>query len=69
MRWKALLGVGCLGLAMLVDTMIPEAFAESHTFAGLIAVAGFLCAFVLTNADPAAPKCPDGSAEAPAPAP
>jgi ZIP family zinc transporter len=36
-------------LAMLVDTMIPEAFEESHTLAGLVAVAGFLCAFALTN--------------------
>ncbi|MEP6956606.1 MAG: ZIP family zinc transporter [Chthoniobacterales bacterium] len=36
-------------LAMLVDTMIPEAFAEAHEFAGLITVAGFLVAFVLTK--------------------
>jgi ZIP family zinc transporter len=36
-------------LAMLVDTMIPEAFAESHSLAGLVAVAGFLCAFALSN--------------------
>ncbi len=36
-------------LSMLVDTMIPEAFAEAHNFAGLITVAGFLCAFVLTK--------------------
>lgn len=36
-------------LAMLVDTMIPEAFAESHDFAGLIAVVGFLCAFWLSK--------------------
>jgi ZIP family zinc transporter len=34
-------------LAMLVDTMIPEAFEDAHDFAGLIAVAGFLTAFVL----------------------
>ena len=32
---------------MLVDTMIPEAFAETHDFAGLITVIGFLIAFVL----------------------
>jgi ZIP family zinc transporter len=32
---------------MLVDTMIPEAFAETHDLAGLITVAGFLSAFVL----------------------
>ncbi|MCE5222945.1 ZIP family zinc transporter [bacterium] len=34
-------------LAMIVDTMIPEAFAETHNFAGLITVIGFLCAFLL----------------------
>ncbi len=37
-------------LAMLVDTMIPEAFEESHALAGMVAVAGFLCAFVLSKA-------------------
>jgi ZIP family zinc transporter len=36
-------------LSMLVDTMIPEAFAEAHNFAGLITVLGFLIAFVLTK--------------------
>ncbi len=36
-------------LAMLVDTMIPEAFAEAHDFAGLITVAGFLAAFILSK--------------------
>lgn len=36
-------------LAMLVDTMIPEAFQEAHAFAGLITVAGFLAAFLLTK--------------------
>jgi ZIP family zinc transporter len=36
-------------LAMLVDTMIPEAFAQAHEFAGLITVAGFLVAFVLSK--------------------
>jgi zinc transporter, ZIP family len=36
-------------LAMLVDTMIPEAFATAHDFAGLITVAGFLAAFVLSK--------------------
>lgn len=36
-------------LAMLADTMIPEAFAEAHDFAGIITVAGFLCAFVLSK--------------------
>ena len=36
-------------LAMLVDTMIPEAFAEAHDFAGLITVLGFLAAFLLSK--------------------
>ncbi|TWI60416.1 ZIP family zinc transporter [Pseudoduganella lurida] len=36
-------------LAMLVDTMIPEAFEEAHDYAGLITVAGFLCAFALSK--------------------
>lgn len=36
-------------LAMIVDTMIPEAFEETHNFAGLITVAGFLIAFFLTK--------------------
>lgn len=36
-------------LAMIVDTMIPEAFQETHNYAGLITVAGFLVAFFLTK--------------------
>jgi ZIP family zinc transporter len=36
-------------LAMLVDTMIPEAFEIAHDFAGLITVLGFLCAFTLSK--------------------
>jgi ZIP family zinc transporter len=36
-------------LAMLVDTMIPEAFEAAHDFAGLITVAGFLAAFMLSK--------------------
>ena len=36
-------------LAMLADTMIPEAFEEAHDFAGLITVLGFLAAFALTK--------------------
>ena len=40
-------------LAMLADTMIPEAFDEAHNFAGLITVAGFLVAFVLTKMEAA----------------
>jgi ZIP family zinc transporter len=34
-------------LAMLVDTMIPEAFETAHNFAGLATVIGFLAAFAL----------------------
>jgi ZIP family zinc transporter len=36
-------------LAMLADTMIPEAFEQAHHFAGLITVAGFLVACVLSK--------------------
>jgi zinc transporter, ZIP family len=36
-------------LAMLVDTMVPEAFEQAHDFAGLITVLGFLSAFVLSK--------------------
>ena len=36
-------------LAMLVDTMIPEATESTHDYSGLIAVIGFLAAFVLTK--------------------
>lgn len=36
-------------LAMLADTMIPEAFEEAHDFAGLISALGFLTAFILTK--------------------
>jgi ZIP family zinc transporter len=36
-------------LAMLADTMMPEAFESTHDFAGLVTVAGFLAAFVLTK--------------------
>lgn len=35
-------------LAMLADTMIPEAFAETHDWTGLITVLGFLMAFMLS---------------------
>jgi ZIP family zinc transporter len=37
-------------LAMLVDTMIPEATEGSHDFSGLTAVVGFLLAFILSKA-------------------
>jgi ZIP family zinc transporter len=36
-------------LTMIVDTMIPEAFSETHNWAGLIAVFGFLVSFALTE--------------------
>lgn len=36
-------------LAMLVDTMIPEATEATHDYSGLIAVIGFLAAFVLSK--------------------
>jgi ZIP family zinc transporter len=36
-------------LAMLVDTMIPEAFETTHDFSGLITVAGFLVSFALSK--------------------
>ncbi|WP_026358871.1 ZIP family metal transporter [Aureimonas ureilytica] len=36
-------------LSMIVDTMIPEAFEDTHEYAGLITVLGFLAAFVLSK--------------------
>ena len=36
-------------LAMLADTMIPEAFAETHDAAGFIAALGFLAGFALSH--------------------
>jgi ZIP family zinc transporter len=36
-------------LAMLADTMIPEAFEEARDYAGLITVLGFLAAFALSR--------------------
>jgi zinc transporter, ZIP family len=36
-------------LAMIVDTMVPEAFEGTQDYAGLIAVAGFLAAFLLSK--------------------
>ena len=38
-------------LAMLSDTMMPEAFEEGHNLIGLVTVLGFLAAFVLTKLD------------------
>ncbi|MFB9863954.1 ZIP family zinc transporter [Rufibacter immobilis] len=37
-------------LAMISDTMIPEAFEVTHDFTGLITVLGFLTAFLLSHA-------------------
>ncbi len=36
-------------LAILIDTMISEAFEEVHNWAGLITVAGFLASFILSK--------------------
>ncbi|MGL5873150.1 MAG: ZIP family metal transporter [Xenococcaceae cyanobacterium] len=36
-------------LAMITDTMIPEAFEQAHNLAGIITVLGFLTAFVLSK--------------------
>jgi ZIP family zinc transporter len=37
-------------LAMVADTMIPEAFERTHLYAGLIATVGFLMAFAIGRA-------------------
>lgn len=37
-------------LAMLADTMIPEAFERAHVFTGLITTLGFLTAFAMERA-------------------
>lgn len=42
------IGAGAI-LAMLADTMIPEAFEEARDFAGLITVVGFLASFALSK--------------------
>jgi hypothetical protein len=52
---------------MLIDTMIPEAFEESHALAGVVAVGGFLCAFALSKAtEDVAPKCAPSDTVTPA---
>lgn len=38
-------------LAMLAETMIPEAFDDAQSYIGLVTVAGFLTAFLLIKAD------------------
>ncbi len=43
------LAAGAL-LTMIADTMIPEAFRDSHQLTGLIMAVGFLLAFVLSKA-------------------
>jgi ZIP family zinc transporter len=37
-------------LAMVADTMIPEAFERTHLYAGLIATLGFIVAFAIERA-------------------
>ena len=37
-------------LAMVADTMIPEAFERTHLYAGLAATVGFMAAFVMSRA-------------------
>jgi ZIP family zinc transporter len=49
-------------LAMLVDTMIPEATEETHEFSGLITVGGFLLAFVLSKLGGRVSRFPAGVA-------
>jgi zinc transporter, ZIP family len=36
-------------LTMIVDTMIPEAFSQTHDWTGLIAVSGFLTSFTVSQ--------------------
>lgn len=36
-------------LAMVADTMIPEAFEDGHLLSGLVTVAGFLLSFGLSQ--------------------
>jgi zinc transporter, ZIP family len=38
-------------LVMLADTMMPEAFESSGAFVGLVTLAGFTTAFVLSTID------------------
>ena len=37
-------------LAMVADTMIPEAFERTHLYAGLLATLGFIAAFTISRA-------------------
>ncbi|NTW39093.1 MAG: ZIP family zinc transporter, partial [Cellulomonadaceae bacterium] len=36
-------------LTMIADTMIPEAFAQTHLLTGLVTSVGFLVAFVVSR--------------------
>lgn len=49
--WMAAITAVAAGaiLAMIADTMIPEAFEKAHLLAGLTTVLGFLAAFVLSH--------------------
>ena len=51
-------------LAMLADTMMPEAFEQAHDFAGIITVAGFLCAFMLSKSEEKAVEKPSPEGKA-----
>ena len=50
-EWVAVILATAAGgvLAMLADTMIPEAFETAHDLTGLVTVSGFLVAFVLSK--------------------
>jgi ZIP family zinc transporter len=52
-------------LAMIADTMIPEAFDVAHNFTGLITVLGFLTAFYLSKLDKDDPHAPRPAEPAP----
>jgi ZIP family zinc transporter len=50
-EWTAVMqavGAGAL-LAMIADTMIPEAFEETHNAAGLVSAVGFVGGFALSH--------------------
>jgi ZIP family zinc transporter len=49
--WTAAVNAVAAGaiLAMIADTMIPEAFEQTRDYAGFITVAGFLAAFALSQ--------------------
>lgn len=51
-------------LAMLADTMVPEAYSEAHNWAGLVTVLGFLVSFGLSKSE--APKAEAGKGSTPA---